>query len=100
MRDMEPQNSWTIGARERKFPTGHLRSAIGTLLGLVPLVDLWPFRETGSFTLREGEQAIAFDEPAFHERYDYTGTFPEASFGKKLRVRFMKAFLGFIRPLV
>ena len=28
------------------------------------------------------------------------GTFPEASFGKTLRVRFMKAFLGFIRPLV
>ena len=49
----------------------------------------------GSEAASRMQQSVAFTDETSYDRYNYVSTFPEASFGKKLRVRLMKAFFGY-----
>ena len=100
LRDMEPQNSWVIAPRESVPIVSQTRSLIGNILELIPVLDLWPFRETASFALREGQQPVSFHAQDFHDRYVSVEFFPEASMSRRFKIRILKTFFGFIQPII
>ena len=100
LRDMAPQNSWTVGRRKRIPVLSRLRSFVGTIADLMPIVDLWPFRETALFKIRDGMEPVPFHHAAFHERYISVGTFPQVGWWTRVRIRLIKAFGGLLRPVI
>ncbi len=91
LRDMVPDNSWTIA--KNRLPLFHLNRLIERLSARAP-VDFWPIRSTSAFELRPGEEPISSKDPAFYQHYRNVGNFPggEGPSGAKFIVRFLKVF--------
>ena len=100
LRDMAPQNSWVIAPRESIPIISQMRSVIGNILELIPVLDPWPFRETASFALREGQQPVSFHAQDFHDRYVSVEAFPEAPMSRRFKIRILKTFFGFVQPII
>lgn len=100
LRDMAPQNSWVIAPRASIPIVSQMRSVIGNILELIPVLDPWPFRETASFALREGQQPVSFHAQDFHDRYVSVEVFPEAPMSRRFKIRILKTFFGFVQPII
>jgi phosphatidylserine/phosphatidylglycerophosphate/cardiolipin synthase-like enzyme len=101
LRDMAPQNSWTIGKR-KEIPVISLFSGIlANTLQWVPFVDIWPFRYTSSFELKDGKETVPFYHKDFYENYISVGSFPQVSLSlKEVQIRLLKMFGGIVTPIV
>jgi putative cardiolipin synthase len=101
MKDTEPQNSWVIAKRQAVPVISHFSGFIGEVSRVIPFFDVWPFRYTSSYQLKDGMEALPADHPDFYEHYSDVGQFPEAGLSSKaIRTRLMKAFGGSLEPLM
>jgi phosphatidylserine/phosphatidylglycerophosphate/cardiolipin synthase-like enzyme len=73
---MQPQNSWIIARRQRVPLVGHITEVLETFSRMLPVFDLWPFRYTTSFELREGMQPVSVNDLDFYNHYEDVGQFP------------------------
>lgn len=101
LRDMAPRNSWTIGKRKEVPLVSSFSGLLGDILQYVPIVDVWPFRYTASFMLREGKEIVPFHDEDFYENYFSVGSFPGVSLSlREVEIRLLKAFAGVVMPII
>jgi len=101
LRDMAPQNSWTIGKRKEVPLISYFSGLLGDTLQRVPIIDVWPFRYTASFMLKEGKEVVPFYHGNFYENYYSVGSFPGVSLSlREVEIRLLKAFTGVAMPII
>ena len=76
LRDMQPQNSWTIAKRPRTNLLHRINNAISDFSTVLPLFDFWPFRYATSYELNPGCQPLPQNDPRFYDCYTAVGDFP------------------------
>ena len=96
-----PQNSWII-AKQQKVPIiGHISNFIASISRMLPVLDIWPFRYSASFELRDGKQPVEKDDPAFYDYYQNVGQFPRTTLGnKQFKTLMVSAFGAVAEPLM
>ncbi len=101
LRDMAPENAWTI-ARRRKSPIlPGLQYGLAKTSEFLPLFDLWPLRYATSYELVEGCLPLPIDHPDFHRCYRPVGDFPEVRLGLKgIYTRILTAFGAGLAPIL
>lgn len=101
VRDMMPQNSWTVGPR-KKIPGVSLVSGLMSNVNeYVPVFDIWPFQYTTSYQLIEGKEVVPFYDDQFFENYKSVGSFPQVNLSlKEIQVRLLKSFAGVVEPII
>lgn len=102
LRDTEAQNSWVTAAKHEGIP---LVSFFGGILEdisrAMPIFDVWPFKYSTSWELREGEETVPPGHPEFYERYKNVGQFPTVNMTTKdIQTRLFKVMGGFTEPLM
>lgn len=96
-----PQNSWTIGKRQHVPIIGYITETLETISRLLPVFDIWPFRYTTSFELRNGMQPVSIDDPDFYEHYEDVGQFPGTSLSDgQLKTILVSGFGAVAEPLM
>lgn len=76
LRDMQPQNSWTIAKRPRTNLLHRINNAISDFSTVLPLFDFWPFRYATSYELNPSCQPLPQNDPHFYDCYTAVGDFP------------------------
>jgi phosphatidylserine/phosphatidylglycerophosphate/cardiolipin synthase-like enzyme len=100
-RDAAARNSWVLGERKRPPVTSNISNVVGDISRALPFLDVWPFRYTTSYQLKEGMTPMSPFHPDFRQNYEDVGTFPEVNMsGHSLSVRFIAAFGGWSKPLM
>lgn len=101
LRDTEPQNSWIV-AKQQKVPViSFFSGIIENISRALPILDVWPFRYSASFELREGEEPVPPGHPEFYQRYRNVGQFPTVHLSTKdIHTRLFSAMGGFAEPLM
>jgi phosphatidylserine/phosphatidylglycerophosphate/cardiolipin synthase-like enzyme len=99
--DMLPENSWVI-APNKKIPVlSFFSGMIATVSRSLPTLDIWPFRYSSSFQLKEGKQAVAISDKDFYDNYTNVGSFPEVDLSfKQIQTIIISAFAGFAEPVM
>ncbi|HMM66846.1 MAG TPA: phospholipase D family protein [Dokdonella sp.] len=93
LRDIEPQNSWTIAKRPRTNLLHRINNAISDFSTALPLFDFWPFRYATSYELKPGCEPMAQGDPGFYDCYTAVGDFPEVDLPlKTIYTRIVTAF--------
>jgi len=101
LRDMAPQNSWTIGKRKKVPLISSFSGFLGDVIQRAPIIDVWPFRYTASFMLKEGKAIVPFYHDNFYENYYSVGSFPDVSLSmREVEIRLLKAFTGVVMPII
>ncbi|HIG44010.1 MAG: phospholipase D family protein [bacterium] len=101
MKDIAPQNSWTIGVRQKQPVLKYFNELFENLFAQIPFANIWPFTYTTSYQLKPGGIKLAFNHPDFQQHYDSVGMFPEQGVSlKTLKTRLVKAFFGPIEPMI
>jgi phosphatidylserine/phosphatidylglycerophosphate/cardiolipin synthase-like enzyme len=95
------QNSWVI-ARRQKIPLlGHISEFLATLSRMLPVFDIWPFRYTASFELRDGMEPVPPEHHDFYVHYKDVGQFPEVGLsGGRIQTLLVSAFGAPAEPLM
>jgi len=99
--DTAPRNSWVINRKQMPLGLEEANSLLEGFVRKTPL-DLWPIRNTSSFELIDGREAVPPDHPEFYDRYRDIGPFPGAKPGwtaKQITTRIYKAVFGMGIPL-
>ena len=101
LRDMAPQNSWTIGKKKDVPVISYVSGIIDDLMEAVPLIHIWPFRYTSSFQLKEGKEEVPFYDERFYDHYDSVGPFPQMELTiAEIETRLLKTFFGVVEGLM
>ena len=101
LRDVAPQNSWTIGERQKVPVLGYLNGAVENLFMNIPFANVWPFTYSTSFALNSGGTELPFFHPDFNKHYHDVGSFPGVAMSTKvLKTRLTKAFFGPAEPII
>lgn len=96
-----PDNSWLIARRQKVPVVGYVSGLFGTVSRALPVFDLWPFRYTSSFELREGKSPVRRDHPDFYAHYRNVGQFPGTGLGdKQIRSLLVGGFGAAVEPLM
>ncbi|HIF52147.1 MAG TPA: phospholipase D family protein [Thiotrichaceae bacterium] len=96
-----PQNSWTIAKRQHVPILGFITETLETISRMLPVFDIWPFRYTSSFELRDGMQPVTMDDPNFYEHYESVGQFPGTSLSdEQLKTILVSGFGVVAEPLM
>ncbi|MFK8012471.1 MAG: phospholipase D family protein [Marinicellaceae bacterium] len=100
-KDMESENAWVI-APNKKIPVlSFFSGMIATVSRSLPVLDIWPFRYSSSFQLRQGKQKVDKDHPDFYENYENLGNFPDVNLpSKQIQTIIISAFAGFAEPIM
>lgn len=97
----EPQNAWTVSKGKHTPVISHFSGFIGTISTALPVFDVWPYRYTTNYKLKEGHEVLDPRDPDFQQNYHDVGYFPEVeSSGKVVQTRLSKGFLGWSRPFM
>ncbi|MBT3194158.1 MAG: hypothetical protein HN341_16560, partial [Verrucomicrobia bacterium] len=97
----EPRNAWTVSKGPKTPIISHFSGFIGAISTALPFLDIWPFRYTTNYELKEGCTPLSPRAPNFRENYINVGYFPEVpSTGTLISTQLMKAFGGWARPLM
>ena len=97
----EPGNAWTVSKAPTVPVISHFSGFIGAVSSALPFFDVWPYRYTTNYELKEGCEPLSPRDPAFHENYTDVGYFPEVpDTATVIQTRLMKAFGGWARPLM
>jgi hypothetical protein len=68
---------------------------------MLPIFDIWPFRYTSSFELREGMAAVPIDDPEFYNYYDSVGQFPGTALNdNQIKTLLVSGFGAVAEPLM
>ena len=97
----EPRNAWTVSKGKHTPVISHFSGFIGTISTALPVFDVWPYRYTTNYELREGCEVLKPRDPDFQDNYIDVGYFPEVdSSSKVIQTRLSKGFLGWSRPFM
>jgi phosphatidylserine/phosphatidylglycerophosphate/cardiolipin synthase-like enzyme len=97
----EPQNAWTVSKGPKTPVISHFSGIIGGISTALPFMDIWPYRYTTNYELKEGAEPLPPRDSAFAENYIDVGYFPGVpDSGKVIRAKLMKAFGGWARPMM
>lgn len=99
--DMQPENAWLI-APNKKIPIlSFFSGMIANVSRSLPVLDIWPFRYSSSFQLKQGKKAVAINHPDFYENYENVGSFPSVKMSaKQIQTLIISAFAGFAEPVM
>jgi len=98
LRDIAPENAWTIAKRQRMRVLGGINNAIANISEALPIFDLWPFRYASSFEFNPAGkngtcQPVAPGAADFYACYTDVGDFPEVDLPlKTIYTRIVTAF--------
>jgi len=97
----EPQNAWTVSKGPKTPVISHFSGFVGGISTALPFMDIWPYRYTTNYELKEGAEPLLPRDPAFPENYTDVGYFPGVpDSGKVVQAKLMKAFGGWARPMM
>jgi phosphatidylserine/phosphatidylglycerophosphate/cardiolipin synthase-like enzyme len=97
----EPQNAWTVSKGPTTPVISRFSGFIGAISTALPIFDIWPYRYTTNFELKEDCKPLSPRDPAFQQNYVDVGYFPEVpETSTVIQTRLMKAFFGWARPLM
>ncbi len=97
----EPQNAWTVSKGPTTPVISHFSGFIGGISSALPFLDIWPFRYTTNYELKDGCEIVLPRDPAFQENYINVGYFPEVPDSSTvINARLMKAFGGWTRSMM
>lgn len=99
-RIMAPANSWATAKKPRVPVWAQFNSFMQGISRSLPVLDVWPWRYTSAYELREGQEPVPATHPEFHERYAEVGEMPETTWRKRWTTRLTSAFAGFLEPLM
>jgi phosphatidylserine/phosphatidylglycerophosphate/cardiolipin synthase-like enzyme len=102
LRDTEAQNSWVTAAKHDGIPlVSFFGGIVEDISRAMPIFDVWPFKYSTSWELREGEEPVPPGHPEFYERYENVGQFPTVNMTTKdVQTRLFKVMGGFTEPLM
>lgn len=101
LRDAEAQNSWVVAPRKKIPLISHFSGFVGSLSQRMPVLDIWPFRYTTNYELREGKTALPYSDPGFHDHYESVGDFPGINLSPKTVQTYLIGVMGgFAVPLM
>jgi phosphatidylserine/phosphatidylglycerophosphate/cardiolipin synthase-like enzyme len=101
LRDTEHQNSWVVAKQQQVPLISFFSGIIETISRALPILDIWPFKYSSSFELKEGQEPVPPDDPEFYESYENVGQFPEVeSSAKDVQTRLFSTMGGFAEPLM
>jgi phosphatidylserine/phosphatidylglycerophosphate/cardiolipin synthase-like enzyme len=101
--DIAPQNSWIVGKKnEEEGLLSKMSGMIGAISSALPVLDIWPYKYTSNFELRENMTPLSSPRhPDFHTHYKDVGQFPMVdSTIRANQTRLIKAFGGWARPFM
>ena len=97
----EPRNAWTVSKGKHTPVISYFSGAMGTISTALPVFDVWPYRYTTNYQLKDGLAALPPRDPAFQQNYIDVGYFPEVPDSSTvIQARLMKGFLGWARPFM
>lgn len=97
----EPQNAWTVSKGPHTTIVSYFSGAIGAVSTALPVFDVWPYRYTTNYALKDGFEPLPPRSPDFQNNYTDVGYFPEVpDSATVIRARLMKAFGGWARPFM
>ncbi len=97
----KPRNAWTVSKGPKIPVISHFSGFIGGISTALPFLDIWPYRYTTDYELKEGATPLPPRDPAFSENYYDVGYFPEVPDSSKvIQAKLMKAFGGWARPMM
>lgn len=96
-----PRNAWTVSKAATIPGISHFSGFVGGISTALPFMDIWPFRYTTNYELREDAIPLLPRDPQFLENYINVGYFPEVpNSSTVINTRLMKAFGGWARPMM
>jgi len=97
----KPRNAWTVSKGPHTPVISYFSGFIGAISTALPVFDVWPYRYTTNYELKEGCAPLLPRAPGFHENYTDVGYFPEVPDSSTvINTRLMKAFGGWARPMM
>jgi len=97
----QAENSWIIARRQKVPVLGHISGIFASVSRALPLFDLWPFRYTSSYELKEGKKPVPREHPDFYSNYRNVGQFPGTGLGdKQVRSLLVSGFGAVLEPLM
>ena len=104
LRDIDPQNSWTVAPRSKPPVLSGLNYSMGKASEALPILDFWPWRYATDYEFQPGPacpEPLPRQHPDFHACYTAVGDFPEVNVGPKLLlVRMLTAFGAGLVPIL
>ncbi|NIJ70174.1 phospholipase D family protein [Xanthomonas sp. 60] len=104
LRDMGPENSWTVAPRAKPPVLSGLNYSVGKASEALPILDFWPWRYSTNYEFQPGPacpQPVPRQHPDFETCYTAVGDFPEVNVGPKwLLVRMLTAFGAGLVPIL
>lgn len=100
LRDIAPENSWVVGIN--KVPLIQpINELLTTLSMQIPVADVWPFRYSSLFELKEGKEPVPFFHKDFYKNYRDIGFFPGIPLNpQEIRLRLFKTFIKVAEPII
>jgi len=99
--DMRDANSWVVAAKEQIPFFSHISGFMAAISRKLPVFDIWPFRYSTSYRLRQGMQEVPADHPDFYKNYEVIGSFPNVNLSsKQIQTIIISAFAGFAEPVM
>jgi putative cardiolipin synthase len=97
----KPQNAWTVSKGPKTPIISHFSGFIGAISTALPVFDVWPYRYTTNYELKQGCAPLSPRDPDFQNNYISVGYFPEVDASLTLiHARLVKAFFGWSRPMM
>ena len=89
-------------APNKKIPVlSFFSGIIATVSRSLPVLDIWPFRYSSSFDLKEGMPPVSIYHPDFYDNYENVGSFPDVNLSsKQIQTIIISAFAGFAEPVM
>ena len=104
LRDMGPDNSWTVAPRAKPPVLSGLNYSMGKASEALPILDFWPWRYSTNYAFQPGPacpRPVPRQHPDFQTCYTAVGDFPEVNVGPKwLLVRMLTAFGAGLVPIL
>lgn len=104
LRDIHPQNSWTVAPRTKPPVLSGLNYSVGKASEALPVLDFWPWRYATDYEFQPGPncpEPLRRQDKDFHTCYVSVGDFPEVNVGPKwLLVRMLTAFGAGLVPIL
>lgn len=79
LRDIAPENSWTVGPRERVDSSAGLGGILDTAVERLRADGLGAFEYSECFELKPGHEPVSCFAPDFHRHYQAAGLYPAVS---------------------
>lgn len=99
--DMQPGNAWVVAAKQEVPILSDISGFIAGISRALPTLDIWPFRYSTSFELRENHRPVPPNHPDFYKNYRSVGDFPAVELPlKQIQTIIISAFAGFAEPIM